>query len=119
MWLGRQRRKETMLRFKDAERIELQEDRGVSVCLEARRLGGDRMTKCNSSRLEWQTSCSVPSQTGKGHTLFPSRIDSGLWVFMGRALSVDFCHISRILVAHGLFSEVSHLSGSEPDPVVA
>lgn len=28
MWLGRQRRKETMLRFKDAKRIELQEDRG-------------------------------------------------------------------------------------------
>lgn len=28
LWLGRQSRKETMLRFEDAERIELQEDRG-------------------------------------------------------------------------------------------
>lgn len=28
LWVGRQSRKETMLRFEDAERIELQEDRG-------------------------------------------------------------------------------------------
>lgn len=91
----------------------------MDVCLEARRLSGDRMTKCNSSRLEWQTSCSVPSQAGKGHTLFPLRTDSGLWVFMDRALPMGLCHISRILVARGLFAEVGHLSGSDPDPVVA
>jgi hypothetical protein len=48
----------TMQRFKGTQRVELQEDR-VDVCLEARRLSGDRMTKCCNSTLDWQTSCLV------------------------------------------------------------